>query len=90
MADNLAMEVSRMEARDAADELNKAAAMVRTEMVADADYLDDEGFKASEALAVLLEKTAGNFSRVPAGVASATLNLARAMSALITADEDDE
>jgi len=78
------------EAMTLPEELTAAAAMVRAEMAEDAEFLGDEGYKASEALAVLLEKTAKNFGRVPAGVVFATRDLARALVALMADDGDDE
>jgi hypothetical protein len=74
------------ERHEVAAEIAEAAALVRKSLIEDADYLEDDYRAASEALAVLLEKTSASFGRIPAGVAIATLKLARALSVL----EEDE
>lgn len=66
---------------EVATEIAAAAALVRKSMAEDGEYLSDDDRAASEALAVVLEKTAANFGRIPAGVALATLALARLLPA---------
>lgn len=69
------------------EELTAAAAAVRAQAVADAEYLDADGRAASEALAVLLERSAKIWDTIPAGMVQALLDFARAL--LVLADDGE-
>src|SRR2546423_1424680 len=81
--------VAEQELADVAAEIAQAAALTRKRLVEAADYLADDSRAAPEPPPVVQKKPAANFGRVPAGVAIATLTLARALSVLDEDSDDD-